>query len=181
MAFAGVCAAVASGGGGGKNPHNKVTICHATGSKSNPFVEITPDASGVIDGHYPHQDHRDIIPPFDYKDSAGNTHHFPGQNWTAQGQAIFNNGCKIPGSTTTGTTTTSPVTTTVTVPGGTTTVVTTGPSTTVTLPATTQTVTTSTTTTSTTKSAPPKKVTVRRKRTVIKRGLVSHKSPQTTG
>jgi hypothetical protein len=41
--------------------HNKTTICHATGSATNPYVEITipPPA---IQAHARHQDGRDIIP-----------------------------------------------------------------------------------------------------------------------
>lgn len=97
LAASGVTASLALGGRP-NNSGNKVTICHATGSAKNPYVEITPDASGVISGHYAHQDHRDIIPPFDYYDSHGALHHFAGQNWTAEGQAIFENGCKKPGS-----------------------------------------------------------------------------------
>ena len=105
LALAGVYAATVLAGGSKpaigtitttNNAHNKVTICHATGSKTNPYVVITPDASGVIDGHYAHQDHRDIIPAFDYVGKDKVVHHFPGQNWTAEGQAIFNNGCKVP-------------------------------------------------------------------------------------
>jgi len=100
LALSGVYAATVLAGGSKpaigtitttNNAHNKVTICHATGSKTNPYVVITPDASGVIDGHYAHQDHRDIIPAFDYVGKDKVVHHFPGQNWTAEGQAIFNN------------------------------------------------------------------------------------------
>jgi hypothetical protein len=76
------------------NAHNKVTICHATGSQSNPYVVITPNANGVVSGHVAHQDQRDIIPPFSYNDH-GTTKQFAGQNWDASGQAIFNNGCKV--------------------------------------------------------------------------------------
>jgi hypothetical protein len=76
------------------NAHNKVTICHATGSQTNPFVMITPNANGVVNGHQAHQDGNDIIPPFDYNDH-GSTVHFAGQNWDSTGQAIFNNGCKV--------------------------------------------------------------------------------------
>lgn len=120
LAIAGAAGAVipiAAFGGQPNNAHNKVTICHATGSKTNPYVVITPDASGVISGHYPHQDRRDIIPPFDYFDSAGAKHSFPGQNWTAENEAILKHGCKKPGSHgPPPPPSTSPVTT-VTVPG----------------------------------------------------------------
>jgi hypothetical protein len=66
------------------------TICHATGSSSNPFVMISPDVSGVFHGHLGHQDARDIVPPFTYN---GQTY---SQNWDSAGQAIFNAGCHAP-------------------------------------------------------------------------------------
>jgi hypothetical protein len=85
----------------------KVTICHRTNSNTNPYVEITPDVSGVLDGHAGHTgpvwdptlkaQHikwGDIIPPFQY---AGGS--YPGMNYTdgAQGgKAILANGCAIP-------------------------------------------------------------------------------------
>jgi hypothetical protein len=43
------------------NGHTPITICHATGSATNPFVEITIDENG-LNGHGDHQDDRDIIP-----------------------------------------------------------------------------------------------------------------------
>ena len=83
---------------GDDNPHNKVTLCHATKSKSNPYVEISVNANGSVSGHAgsSHQNGQDIIPPFDYNDN-GTTKHFPGQNWNSSGQAIFNNGCHAGG------------------------------------------------------------------------------------
>src|SRR5918996_5956101 len=39
----------------------KVTICHATGSETNPFVEITI-SENAVDAHRNHQDGEDIIP-----------------------------------------------------------------------------------------------------------------------
>ena len=44
-----------------QNGHHKTTICHATGSATNPYVEISipPPAVGA---HSRHQDGRDIIP-----------------------------------------------------------------------------------------------------------------------
>jgi hypothetical protein len=51
------------GGGGGNEPPNpeKITICHATGSETNPFVLITISVNG-LNGHADHQDGEDIIP-----------------------------------------------------------------------------------------------------------------------
>ena len=56
----------------------QVTICHRTNANSNPYVEITPDVAGVLDGHADHTGPLwdptlkaqhikwgDIIPPFD--------------------------------------------------------------------------------------------------------------------
>jgi hypothetical protein len=42
-------------------PHQKVTLCHATGSATNPFVKITISVRAVP-AHKRHQDGRDIIP-----------------------------------------------------------------------------------------------------------------------
>jgi|GEM_PF-2019749 len=89
-------AALADQHNGNSNAGDSVTICHATGSSTNPYVRISPNANGVVNGHENHQDGADIIPPFDYNDH-GTIKHFPGQNWDANGQAIFNNGCKVPG------------------------------------------------------------------------------------
>ena len=41
-------------------PFQQITICHATGSIKNPYVEITIAEQGVLNGHLPHHD--DIIP-----------------------------------------------------------------------------------------------------------------------
>ena len=93
--------------------HIPVTICHRTNAATNPYVVITVDDdavdgiagnSGQSPDHYgEHQgplasdlataqqlkkdkiDWGDIIPPLDGVHS--------GQNWTDQGQAIWNNGC----------------------------------------------------------------------------------------
>lgn len=69
---------------------HKLTICHATGSETNPFVVITPAISAVYHAHIEHQHNEDIIPPFEYK---GQTY---SQNWDAKGQAIYNNDCATP-------------------------------------------------------------------------------------
>jgi hypothetical protein len=74
-----------------KPPDHKVTICHATGSSTNPFVIINVDiaSSGYLKaGHDLHDD--DIIPPYTY-----GTFSYPGKNWTASGQTILANGCRL--------------------------------------------------------------------------------------
>lgn len=43
------------------NADGKVTICHATGSETNPYVQITISDSAV-EAHKRHQDRKDIIP-----------------------------------------------------------------------------------------------------------------------
>lgn len=83
---------VAAADNGNSNSGNSVTICHATGSQTNPYEEISPNANGVISGHVNHQDTKDIIPPFDYNDQ-GTTKHFAGQNYDVNGQAILKNHC----------------------------------------------------------------------------------------
>jgi hypothetical protein len=101
FAFAGSSASAAA---------NKVTICHRTNSDSNPYVEISPAANGVLNGHAAQHDDLfiwtptlkatgqkwgDIIPAFG---------DFPGLNLTTQGgyngtttgQQILDNGCVVP-------------------------------------------------------------------------------------
>ena len=93
---------------GGTPADNNVTICHATGSATNPYVVITPAKAGVVNGHYDeHQSAADIIPPFEWQ---GQT--FSGQNWDANGMAIHRNGCvAAPAPTSPPPTTTKPPTT----------------------------------------------------------------------
>jgi hypothetical protein len=56
---------------------------------------ISPSVRSVFkdNGHDQHQDGRDIIPPFTYTAKDGSTQTYPGLNWDAEGQAIFNAGC----------------------------------------------------------------------------------------
>ena len=71
------------------NGAERITICHATGSATNPYVMITPSKAGVVNGHYgaDHQGERDIIPAFTYK----------GVSYPAQGgQALLAQGCVVP-------------------------------------------------------------------------------------
>lgn len=73
------------------SPSEKVTLCHATGSATNPYVQITVSAAGAYSGHFlQHADLGlgDIIPPSTY-----GTHHFS-LNWDAAGAATWANGCQ---------------------------------------------------------------------------------------
>lgn len=73
---------------------DNVTICHATGSESNPFVSVTLSAEGAYNGHIAHQDVEDIIPPFTYNNVTYS------QNWDEEGRAAFNEGACAPDETT---------------------------------------------------------------------------------
>lgn len=77
-------------------PYEPTMICHATHSDSNPFNSITPNTIGVLMGHVgtgagnDHQNNEDIIPPVPY--------YLPlGQNWDAEGQAIWESDCEVLG------------------------------------------------------------------------------------
>jgi hypothetical protein len=47
---------------------HKVTFCHATGSKTNPYVIITTDKIAVVQAHSKHQNDEDMWPMFTYDD-----------------------------------------------------------------------------------------------------------------
>lgn len=88
---------------------DKVVICHATNSHSNPYTRNNVNTSSVdeknnkfLNGHGDHEggvwykgiaDHSwgDIIPPFESPKGTS----FKGQNWNEAGKTIYNNGCKI--------------------------------------------------------------------------------------
>lgn len=73
----------------------KVDICHANnGQGTGGFVFNNVSINSIIgpNGHAVHQNGRDIIPPFSYE-KHGVVNSFPGLNWDASGQAVFNNGC----------------------------------------------------------------------------------------
>ena len=74
----------------GLGPNSHVTICHATGSRTNPYVIISPSVAGIVNGHLKHQDQRDVVPPFTFR---GQTY---SQDWNAAGQAFLTAGCSGP-------------------------------------------------------------------------------------
>ena len=89
-------------------PEHKVTICHATNSDTNQYVQITVDvaSTGHLQGGHDTQHEGgiwnadmkanqekwgDIIPPYTYGDFS-----YAGQNWTDAGIEIYGNDCAIP-------------------------------------------------------------------------------------
>lgn len=123
-----------------------ISLCHRTGDYATPYEKITILVSSAeFQQHIAHtgpvffpaipvgQAWGDIIPPVDLSD-----YQYAGLNWSAEGQALWNNNCNLPQTTTT--TTTQPETTTTTEPVTTTTqpvTTTTQPETTTTGPVTT--------------------------------------------
>lgn len=85
--------------------HNHITICHRTGSASNPYIVISPDVEGVIEGHLDHEQTGnglggDIIPAFTYNGvtySKNLDTVFPGG---ATGAMIAARGCDAPSEAT---------------------------------------------------------------------------------
>lgn len=87
------------GGGQGGGDEDKVTLCHATSSSTNPYVRITVDSSGAYNGHYSQHtgpifspgasNWGDIIPTFSFNNQTYSL------NWNAAGQAVFNNNCQV--------------------------------------------------------------------------------------
>jgi hypothetical protein len=87
---------------------HKVTLCHATASRTNPYVSITVDYHSIVQqGHGEHdgpvyvegigERWGDIIPAFDLGEGAV----FDGQNLDSGGHAILDGGCVAAPTTTT--------------------------------------------------------------------------------
>lgn len=89
------------------DPDHKVTLCHRTGSASNPYIVITTDIASdgyVKGGHNNHEQvgnglGGDIIPAYTYQDFS-----YPGKNLDTDfgdgvtGADILANGCEVPES-----------------------------------------------------------------------------------
>jgi hypothetical protein len=82
---------------------HKVTICHATGSRTNPYVKITVDDDAIVrEGHGGHggplfspdlgvhEKWGDVIPPFDFGPDA----RYDGDNWSTEGRVLLGGDCK---------------------------------------------------------------------------------------
>jgi hypothetical protein len=70
------------------DPGHTITLCHATGSRQNPYDQITVDVASVdLHGHAGHAD--DIIPAFNIDGVS-----YPGQNLDLL--YILANGCNVP-------------------------------------------------------------------------------------
>jgi hypothetical protein len=106
-------AAVAPAGATPPNPDHKVTLCHRTGSATNPYIVITTDiaSDGYVKGGHTGHDQignglgGDIIPAYEYVAKNGDVFDFPGKNLDtiiggATGAEILANGCVIPGGET---------------------------------------------------------------------------------
>ena len=80
---------------------DKVTICHRRAAETNPYgpKAITVSVNSIFNPNNGHDTHNgpvfpaanwgDIIPPFEAESGS-----YPGQNWDAEGQAIFFNNCQ---------------------------------------------------------------------------------------
>jgi hypothetical protein len=84
------------------DPAHKVTICHATASKTNPYVVITVDIASIV-GNSGHGNSGvnigDIIPAF-----TMDGYTYAGHNLGGNNQAILDAGCDSTATTTTTTT-----------------------------------------------------------------------------
>jgi hypothetical protein len=118
--------------------HFHVTICHRTGSATNPYILISPDVEGVVDGHLDHEQTGnglggDIIPVFTFRGVTYSKNLDTDFGNGITGRMILDNGCEVPHMTptptpsrtptatptSTATPTTTPTTTPTATPSGT--------------------------------------------------------------
>lgn len=79
---------------------NHVTICHRTGSASNPYVVTTLDVEGILAGHIEHEQTGngpggDIIPPFTFNGVTYSKNMDTVFANGTTGATIADNGCNI--------------------------------------------------------------------------------------
>jgi len=86
VVFFGVAGSAVAAGVAAGAPKEHVVLCHFTGDQKTPYIVIETSPSGAYNAHYPH--HSDIIPPFEFKGATYS------RNWDAEGQAVWNNGCR---------------------------------------------------------------------------------------
>jgi len=86
VVFFGVAGSAVAAGVAASAPKEPIQVCHFTGDKKTPYNVIELGPSGAFHAHYPHHD--DIIPPFEFEGATYS------RNWDADGQAIWNNGCR---------------------------------------------------------------------------------------
>jgi hypothetical protein len=97
---AGTAGTAGETGRGGES--HRVTLCHATGSRTNPYVTITVDDDAIVrQGHGGHEgpifssalaEHEkwgDVVPAFDFGEGA----RFDGLNWSGAGRALLADDC----------------------------------------------------------------------------------------
>ena len=75
-------------------PQDKVTICHATASESNPYVVETVDQDSILNGSGHGNSGINVGDIVRHSRMHGE---LPSTSWTTEGRAIFNHGCKKPG------------------------------------------------------------------------------------
>ena len=90
-----------------------VTICHRTGSASNPYIVISPDAEGVINGHLDHEQTGnglggDIVPDFIFNGIRYSKNLGTDFGNGITGAYVLANGCQVPKMTPTPTPRNSP-------------------------------------------------------------------------
>ena len=82
-----------------------VTICHRTGSASNPYIIISPDAQGVVSGHLDHEQTcnglgGDIVPLFTLDGVTYSKNLSTSFGSGIIGAQVLANGCVVPGIST---------------------------------------------------------------------------------
>lgn len=94
-----------------KHSNHKVTICHATNSATNPYVQISVNYNSIVRGagHNGHHGNGGVATSVDHAAQLKNSgqrwgdiipaladHNYAGKNLTTEGQVVLDNGCKMP-------------------------------------------------------------------------------------